>query len=122
MKRDANDGIPVPIRQGLVNLYKLDKSYCAKYNAAEKGCSISYRSRSSHSRVEAAEVIHKQRLCRVKEIKMLFKDLQTNPAAPKAHQKGITCIKSPYSISHRKYLLHKMCLRKGLRWLMLREP
>ena len=27
---DAKNGVPVPIRQGLVNLYKLDKSYCAK--------------------------------------------------------------------------------------------
>jgi len=39
--RDAKDGVPVPIRQGLVNLYKLDKSYCAKHIAAEKGCSTS---------------------------------------------------------------------------------
>jgi len=48
------------IRQGLVNLYKLDKSYCAQHIAAEKGCSITYRSRSSHSRAEAAEVRHKK--------------------------------------------------------------
>ena len=34
MNRDAKDGVPVPIRQGLnVNLYKLDKSY--KHIAAE---------------------------------------------------------------------------------------
>jgi len=48
------------IMQGLVNLYKLDKSYCAQHIAAEKGCSISYRSRNSHSRAEAAEVRRKK--------------------------------------------------------------
>ena len=58
--RDAKDNLPVPIRQGLINLYKLDKSYCAKHIAAEKGCSISYTSRSSQSRAEAAEVRRKQ--------------------------------------------------------------
>jgi len=39
----------------------------------------------------------KRGICRVKEIiKMLFKDLQTNSATSKAHQKGVTCIKSSY--------------------------
>ena len=34
--RDAKDNVPVPIQQGLINLYKLYKSYCAKHTAAEK--------------------------------------------------------------------------------------
>jgi len=89
---DAKDGVTVSIRQGLVNLYKLDKSYCAKHIAAQKNA-------------EVGAVIPEQKLlkwdvnrgvCRVKEIKMLFKDLQTNPATSKPHQKGITCIKSSY--------------------------
>ena len=29
--RDAKDNVPVPIQQGLINLHKLDKSYCAKH-------------------------------------------------------------------------------------------
>ena len=58
--RDAKYNVAVPVRQGLINLYKLDKSYCAKHIAAEKGCSISYTSRSSQSRAGAAEVRHKQ--------------------------------------------------------------
>jgi len=63
-----------------LSISKLDKSYCAKHIAAEKGYSISHRSRSSHSRAEAAEVNVNRGVCREKEIKMLFKDLQTNPA------------------------------------------
>ena len=59
--RDAKDNVPVPIRQGLINIYKLDKSYCAKHIAAENRCSISYSSRSSDSRATAAEVRRKQR-------------------------------------------------------------
>ena len=42
------------IWQGITNLYKLDKSYCAK---AEKVCSILYTSKSSQSSAEGADVI-----------------------------------------------------------------
>ena len=37
---DAKDNVPVPIPQGLINNYKLDKLYCAivKHIVAEKEC------------------------------------------------------------------------------------
>lgn len=34
--RDANDNVPVLIRQGLISFYKLDKSYCAKHIASQE--------------------------------------------------------------------------------------
>ena len=87
--RDAKDNVPVPIRQGLINLYKLDKSYCAKHIAAEKGCSISYTSRTSQSRAEKQLKLDiSSSIYKVNQIQMLFKDLLTNTANSKAHKKG----------------------------------
>ena len=84
--RDANDNVPVPIRQGLINLYKLDKSYCAKHIAAEKGCSISVGVINPEQKQLKLDI--SSGVCRVNQIQMLFKDLLTNPATSKAHKKG----------------------------------
>ena len=42
VERDAKDSSY--IRQGLINLYKLDKSHYAQHIAEKKRCSISYTS------------------------------------------------------------------------------
>ena len=49
------------IQQAIINLYKLDKSYVAKYLAAASGSVISYNSRSTSAKVSAAESRKKQR-------------------------------------------------------------
>jgi len=51
----------VSIQQAIINLYKLDKSYVAKYLAAASGSVISYNSRSTSAKVSAAESQKKQR-------------------------------------------------------------
>ena len=60
--RDSKDVcIPVSIQQAIINLYKQDKSYVAKYLAAASGSVISYNSRSTSAKVSAAESRKKQR-------------------------------------------------------------
>ena len=50
------------LQQALTNVYKLDKSVCAKHLAALDGCSVSYRDRSENARRSAAQKRQKQRL------------------------------------------------------------
>ena len=39
--QDCKDGSPLPIRQCLVSMYKLDKAFCAKFLAAKDGSNLS---------------------------------------------------------------------------------
>jgi len=115
--RDAKVGVATSSNKARTcQSLKLDKSYCAKHIAAEKGCSISYRSRSSHSRAEAAEVRRKQRRMQGER----DKDAVQGPPDKSCHFKStpITCIKSSY-MNHMKFtyrysILHrkrKICCR-----------
>ena len=53
---------PVALQHALTNVYKLDKSVCAKHLAALDGCSVSYRDRSENARRSAAKKRQEQRL------------------------------------------------------------
>ncbi len=59
--RDSKDCVPVSIQQAMVNLYKLDKSYVAKYLAAVGGSAISYNQRTTGAKSVAAETRRIQR-------------------------------------------------------------
>ena len=52
----------VALQHALTNVYKLDKSVCAKHLAALDGCSVSYHDRSENARRSAAKNRQKQRL------------------------------------------------------------
>ena len=52
--RDSKDSTPNPLRSAMINLYKLDKSECAKHLAALSGVSVSYNDRSHEARKSAA--------------------------------------------------------------------
>jgi hypothetical protein len=52
---------PVALQHALANVYKLDKSVCAKHLAALDGCSVSYRDRSENARRSAAQKRQEQR-------------------------------------------------------------
>ena len=52
---------PLPVRQCIVNIYKLDKAFFTKFLAAMHGSYLSYNSRSVQSRKEAAETRQSQR-------------------------------------------------------------
>ena len=73
----------LPKRQGLINLYKLDKSHCVNTLQQKKGVAF-------HTQVGVVNPEHKQLkldvssgVCRVNHIQMLFKVLQTKPATSK---------------------------------------
>ena len=53
---------PVALQHALTDVYKLDKSVCAKHLAALDGCSVSYRDRSENARRSAAKKRQEQRL------------------------------------------------------------
>ena len=53
---------PVSLQQALTNVYRLDKSVCAKHLAAQDGCSVSYRDRSENAKRSAAKKRQAQRL------------------------------------------------------------
>ena len=59
--QDCKDGSPLPIRQCLVSMYKLDKAFCAKFLAANDGSNLSYYSRTAESKQSAAETRKSQR-------------------------------------------------------------
>ena len=46
--RDSKDSTPNPLRSAMINLYKLDKSECAKHLAALSGVPVSYNDDRSH--------------------------------------------------------------------------
>ena len=52
--RDSKDSTPNSLRSAIINLYKLDKSECAKHLAASSGVSLSYNDRSHEARKSAA--------------------------------------------------------------------
>ena len=52
--RDCKDTTPNSLRSAMINLYKLDKSECAKHLAASSGVSVSYNNRSVEARKSAA--------------------------------------------------------------------
>ena len=59
--QDCKDGSPLPIRQCLVSMCKLDKAFCAKFLAANDGSNLSYYSRTAESKQSAAETRKSQR-------------------------------------------------------------
>ena len=59
--QDCKEGSPLPIRQCLPSMYKLDKAFCAKFLAAKNGNNLSYNSRTVESRKAAAETRQSQR-------------------------------------------------------------
>ena len=59
--QDCKDGSPLPIRQCLISMYKLDKAFCAKFLAAKDGNNLSYYSRTAESKESAAETRKSQR-------------------------------------------------------------
>ena len=63
--RDSKDAHPVTIRQTIITLYKLDKSYVAKYLTAVSGNSISYTDRAVMAGGKAALL---RKLQRAKEL------------------------------------------------------
>ena len=64
--RDSKDAHPVTIHQAIINLYKLDKSYVAKYLSAVGGNNISYTDRALMASGKAAQLRKKKQ--RVKEL------------------------------------------------------
>ena len=59
--RDSKESTPSPLRSALINLYKLDKSVCAKHLAASEGVSVSYQDGTPESRKRVAETRKWQR-------------------------------------------------------------
>ena len=52
--RDSKGSTPNSLRSAIINLYRLDKSECAKHLAASIGVSVSYSDRSHEARKSAA--------------------------------------------------------------------
>ena len=59
--RECKTDRPLPLRLAMMNVYKMDKSTCCKHIAAERGTSVSYRSRDEESRKKNAESRRRQR-------------------------------------------------------------
>ena len=54
--------MPAALQHALSNVYKLDKSICAKHLAGLEECSISYREKSESARRSSAVMRQQQRL------------------------------------------------------------
>ena len=84
--RDSKQSVALPIHHAFINLYKLDRAYCATYKhlAARRGGSIHYYEKSSNAQAKAAEVRKKQRqTSRASDSEALFgppdKDISFQP-------------------------------------------
>ena len=53
--QDCKEGSPLPVRQCLPSMYKLDKEFCAKFLATKNGNNLSYNIQTVESRKAAAE-------------------------------------------------------------------
>ena len=120
---ECKSKMPVALQHTLSNVYKLDKSICAKYLAGLKECSISYREKSESARRSSAIMRQQQRIAS-------SCNLPTDPAAVHgppdrvchfntvhSGQKNDTAVKRKSAINHDldvvtsknkgKHLLHK---------------
>ena len=81
--RDCKDTTPNSLRSAMINLYKLDKSECAKHLAASSGVSVSYNGRSVEARKSAAIKRNTQRVMMIQ----LNMDPLTGSATLKSNQR-----------------------------------
>ena len=62
LNAECKSKMPVALQHALSNVYKLDKSICAKHLAGLKECSISYREKSESARRSSATMRQQQRV------------------------------------------------------------